>query len=74
MENRWSIYGGIREKQRSFLQGNPYVLGVKNQRKREKKNLTPPRKTKKILGLTRFISNYVQYLMLLSRTEITSVH
>ena len=37
MENRWSIYGGIREKQRSFLQGISSVLGVKNQERERTK-------------------------------------
>ena len=41
MEYRWSIYGGKAVKQRSFLQGKPMFLGVKNQ-EREKRNPTAP--------------------------------
>ena len=35
MEYRWSIYGGIREKQRSFLRGRAFVHRVKNQERRK---------------------------------------
>jgi hypothetical protein len=37
MEYRWSIYGGKAVKQRSFLQGKPMFLGVKNQEREKRK-------------------------------------
>ena len=49
MEYRWSIYGGRREKQRSFLQGISSVLGGKNL-KRENKIPTPPKDSQGING------------------------
>ena len=48
MEYRWSILGGIAVKQRNFLQGKAYVLGVKNQEREEIKKF--PHLTKNSQG------------------------